>query len=139
MDLNYGHHTISGVRPLSPLLQLSSVTILTLHEHSPPIPLQATLSNPDTQSFITSDWDLSKSHTQSGASNFAFVNDPFPTLPAPGSSSNTGGLVAQVQYLAGGYENGDNDGAQLLRVVECERKRVSRACQCCSRTGSRLI
>jgi len=80
---------------------------------------QATLSNPDTQSFITSDWGLSKSRgTQNGASNFALqvCQRPLPKLPASGSSSNTPGPVVQAQYLAGSYEYNDCGGAQLYAL-----------------------
>jgi len=77
---------------------------------------QATLSNGDTQSFITSNWGLSKGRIQTGASNLVFVDDPFPRSPAPGSSSNTSGPVLQVQYAAGSYENVDDGGAQLYAL-----------------------
>jgi len=78
---------------------------------------QATLSNSDTQSFITSNWGLSKNRIQNGASNLVFVSDPFPNGPAPGSSSsNTSGPVLQVQYPAGSYENDDDGGAQLYAL-----------------------
>jgi len=77
---------------------------------------QATLSNSDTQSFITSNWGLSKNRIQNGPSNLVFVSDPFPNGPAPGSGSNTSGPVLQVQYPAGTYENDDDGGAQLYAM-----------------------
>jgi len=77
---------------------------------------QATLSNADTQSFLTSNWGLSKGRIQTGASNLVFVDDPFPRSPAPGSSSNTSGPVLQVQYAAGSFESVDSGGAQLYAL-----------------------
>src|SRR5260221_10426317 len=59
---------------------------------------QATLSNADTKSFLTSNWGLSKGRIQNGASNLVFVDDSFPALPVPGSSSKKSGPVLQVQY-----------------------------------------
>jgi hypothetical protein len=77
---------------------------------------QATLDNADTQSFITSNWGLSKGRIQSGASNLVFVDDPFPTLPVPGNGSNTTGPVLQVEYAAGSFESVDSGGAQLYSL-----------------------
>lgn len=77
---------------------------------------QATLGNADTQSFLMSNWGLSRGRIQNGASNLVFVDDPFPNLPAPGSSSNTSGPVLQVQYAAGSFESVDSGGAQLYAL-----------------------
>ena len=74
------------------------------------------LSNSDTQFFITSNWGLSESRIQNGASSISFVNDPFSNLPAIGSSSNTSGPVLQVQCPTGSYENDDYSGAQLYTL-----------------------
>jgi len=81
---------------------------------------QATLNNDDTQSFIKSNWGLSKGRIQSGASNLVFVKDPFPNSPAPGTStadsSSMSGPVLQVQYAAGSYQNTNNGGAQFYAM-----------------------
>jgi hypothetical protein len=77
---------------------------------------QATLGNSDTQSFITSNWGLSKGRIQSGSSNLLFVDDPFPNSPAPGTSNATSGPVLQVQYAAGSYEDNDTGGAQMYAM-----------------------
>src|SRR5258707_885385 len=63
---------------------------------------KATLDNSDTQSFITSNWGLSKGRIQNGASNLLFVEDPFPN--ASSSNSSSSGPVLQVQYPAGSFE-----------------------------------
>ncbi|KAH9998522.1 hypothetical protein BJV74DRAFT_767791 [Russula compacta] len=76
---------------------------------------QATLNNNSTQSFITSNWGLSKGRIQNGASNLVFVNDPFPNASAPGGSS-TSGPVLQVQYPAGSYQDDDVGGAQFFAM-----------------------
>jgi hypothetical protein len=81
---------------------------------------QATLNNANTQSFITSNWGLSRGRIQSGSSNLAFVNDPFPNSPAAGAStsnsSNTSEPVLQVQYAAGSYQGDKNGGAQFYAM-----------------------
>ena len=73
---------------------------------------QSTLDNSKTQTFITSNWGLSKGGIQSGASNIVFVDDPFPNSPAPGGNS-TSGPVLQVQYQAGSFGSTDAGGAQM--------------------------
>jgi hypothetical protein len=83
---------------------------------------QATLSNSSSQSFIASKWGLSKGRIQNGASNLAFVDDPFPKAPAPGSSSSgdanssSGGPVLQVQYPAGSFQDNNVGGAQFYAM-----------------------
>jgi len=74
-----------------------------------------TLDNSDTQTFITSNWGLSKGRIQNGASNLVFVDDPFPNSPAPGSSSASG-PVLRVQYQAGSFENNNAGGAQMYAL-----------------------
>lgn len=76
---------------------------------------QATLNNNGTQSFITSNWGLSRGRIQNGASNLVFVNDPFPNASAPGGSS-TSGPVLQVQYPAGSYQDDNVGGAQFFAM-----------------------
>ncbi|KAI0717184.1 hypothetical protein C8T65DRAFT_641647 [Cerioporus squamosus] len=61
----------------------------------------ATLSNSDAQSFITSGWSLSKGKIQQGASNIAFVNDPFPDKPAFTSTENVTGPGAVGSEASG--------------------------------------
>jgi hypothetical protein len=79
---------------------------------------QATLNNADTQSFMTSNWGLSKGRIQNGGSNVLFVNDPFPNSPAPGSKSNTtSGPVLRVQYAAGSFQSTDNDGGAQFYAI----------------------
>jgi hypothetical protein len=78
---------------------------------------QATLKNSSTQSFITSNWGLSKGRIQNGASNLEFVNDPFPNAPAPGSTtSNSSAPVLQVQYPAGSFQDNNAGGAQFYAM-----------------------
>ncbi|EPQ57534.1 hypothetical protein GLOTRDRAFT_137841 [Gloeophyllum trabeum ATCC 11539] len=77
----------------------------------------ATQSNSDTQSFLVSNWGLSKGRIQNGASDLQFVNDPFANDPAPGASSNpdVSGPVLQVTYPNGSYSH-DTGGAQLYSL-----------------------
>jgi len=81
---------------------------------------QATLSNSSAQSFITSNWGLSKGRIQNGASNLAFVDDPFPKAPAPGgdgdTNSSASGPVLQVQYPAGSFQDNNVGGAQFYAM-----------------------
>jgi hypothetical protein len=77
---------------------------------------QATLKNSSSQSFITSNWGLSKGRIQNGASNLVFVNDPFPNAPAPGSTSNSSAPVLQVQYPAGSFQDNNIGGAQFYAM-----------------------
>ncbi|KAI0344842.1 hypothetical protein BDW22DRAFT_1412531 [Trametopsis cervina] len=74
----------------------------------------ATLSNSDTQSFITSGWSLSKGRIQNGASDLAFVNDPFPDSPVPGTTAPSG-PVLEVTYPQGSFSH-DTGGAQLYSL-----------------------
>ncbi|KAH7888587.1 polysaccharide lyase family 14 protein [Phlebopus sp. FC_14] len=73
----------------------------------------ATQTSDDAQLFITSQWSLSKGHIFDGGNATAFVNDPFPNDPTPGSPGNTSlpGPVLQITYPAGSY-SGDSGGAQ---------------------------
>ena len=80
----------------------------------------ATQSNSSTQSFISSKWGLSKGRIQNGGANLAFVADPFPNAPAPGSStttsSNASAPVLQVQYPAGSFQDNSVGGAQFYSM-----------------------
>lgn len=75
----------------------------------------ATLSNSDAQSFIVSGWSLSKGKIQQGASNIAFVADPFPDKPAPTSTTNSTGPVLQVTYPSG-QVGSETSGMQLYSL-----------------------
>jgi len=74
----------------------------------------ATQTSSDTQSFIISRWSLSKGRIQDGGEDLAFVDDPFPNIPVPGSSA-TSGPVLQVTYPAGSYSK-DTGGAQFINL-----------------------
>ncbi|EKM54469.1 polysaccharide lyase family 14 protein [Phanerochaete carnosa HHB-10118-sp] len=74
----------------------------------------ATLSNNDAQSFIVDGWSLSKGRIQNGASDVAFVQDPFPNNPVPGSSGSSG-PVLEVTYPEGSFSH-DTGGAQLYSL-----------------------
>jgi hypothetical protein len=74
----------------------------------------ATLSNADTQSFITSGWSLSKGRIQNGAQELAFIDDPFPSAPVPGSTAPSG-PVLQVTYPQGSFSH-DTGGAQFYTL-----------------------
>lgn len=92
--------------------QLASQYSLTTST-SMPFPT-ATLSNTDTQSFIVSGWSLSKGKIQNGAGDLAFVQDPFPNNPVPGTQPPSG-PVLQVAYPAGSSSH-DTGGAQLYSL-----------------------
>ncbi|KIK98268.1 polysaccharide lyase family 14 protein [Paxillus rubicundulus Ve08.2h10] len=95
------------VSPASLAAQYSLTTSTTM-----PFPT-ATQASTNAQSFITSQWSLSLGHIQNGESNIAFVDDPFPNDPTPGSPGDTSfpGPVLQVTYPAGSYSEGSG-GAQ---------------------------
>ncbi|KAI0362935.1 hypothetical protein BV20DRAFT_976104 [Pilatotrama ljubarskyi] len=75
----------------------------------------ATLSNSDAQSFIVSGWSLSKGKIQQGASNIAFVSDPFPGQPAPDVTRNSTGPVLEVTYPEG-QVGSEASGMQLFSL-----------------------
>jgi hypothetical protein len=83
---------------------------------------QATLNSSSTQLYIASKWGLSKGRIQNGASNLAFVNDPFPNGAAPGdignnnTNSSASGPVLQVQYPAGSFQDNNVGGAQFYAM-----------------------
>jgi len=78
---------------------------------------QATLNSSSTQSYIASKWGLSKGRIQNGASNLAFVDDPFPQGAAPyDTGNNTNSSVLQVQYPAGSFQDNDVGGAQFYAM-----------------------
>ncbi|TFY74684.1 hypothetical protein EWM64_g9328 [Hericium alpestre] len=75
----------------------------------------ATMSNSDTQSFITSNWNLLRNKIENGASFVDFVADPFPNAPAPGSQ-NASGPVLQVTYPVGSFSAGNQGGTQMVSM-----------------------
>ncbi|KAJ7193186.1 hypothetical protein B0H12DRAFT_1171372 [Mycena haematopus] len=97
-----------SLTPASLAAQFTLTTSTTL-----PFPT-ATASSGDTQSLLTSQWALAKGRIQDGGSDLAFVDDPFPNNPAPGTTSTTG-PVLQVTYPAGSF-SGDTGGAQFINL-----------------------
>ena len=107
------YQTIYSNAQVTPAATLASLYSLTTST-SLPFPT-ATLSNSDTQNFITSGWSLSKGRIQNGASDLAFVDDPFPNSPAPGSSGSTSGPFLEVTYPQGSFSH-DTGGAQFFTL-----------------------
>lgn len=107
------HYTASAaqISAESVAAQYSLTTSTTL-----PFPTATQMSS-DAQSLIVSSWSLSKGHIEDGATDLAFVDDPFPNSPTPGlaSSSNTTGPVLQVKYPSGSF-SGNTGGAQLYSL-----------------------
>ncbi|KAJ7188249.1 polysaccharide lyase family 14 protein [Mycena filopes] len=97
-----------SLTPTSLAAQFSLTTSTTL-----PFPT-ATQSSGDAQSQIVSEWSLSKGRIQNGASDLAFVDDPFPKSPAPGTTASAG-PVLQVTYPAGSF-SGNTGGAQFYNL-----------------------
>lgn len=81
---------------------------------------KATLNSSSTQSYIASNWGLSKGRIQNGASNLLFVKDPFPNAPAPSDSysnnTNSSSPVLQVVYPAGSFQDNNIGGAQFYAM-----------------------
>jgi len=76
----------------------------------------ATQSSSDTQSFIVSNWSLSKGRIENGPDELAFVQDPFPNSTNIGvTPSNDSGPVLQVTYPQGSFSP-DDGGAQLYSL-----------------------
>ncbi|KAJ6499286.1 polysaccharide lyase family 14 protein [Mycena sanguinolenta] len=97
-----------SLTPASLAAQFTLTTSTTL-----PFPT-ATASSDDTQSLLSSQWGLAKGRLQNGGSDLAFVDDPFPNKPAPGTT-NTSGPVLQVTYPAGSF-SGNTGGAQFINL-----------------------
>lgn len=106
-----GYSTLSNAQLASPTALASQFSLTT--STTLPFPT-ATLSNSDTQSFITSGWSLSKGKIQNGASNLAFVPDPFPNASVPGTTAPSG-PVLEVTYPQGSFSH-DTGGAQLFSL-----------------------
>jgi hypothetical protein len=75
----------------------------------------ATADSSAAQSLLTSQWGLIKGKLQNGGSDLAFVDDPFPNNPAPGSATNSTGPVLQVTYPAGSFSD-STGGAQFVNL-----------------------
>lgn len=75
----------------------------------------ATQSPSDTDNTIMNGWSLGKGRIQDGDANLAFVADPFPNNPAPGSSTNATGPVLQTTYNANTFGSEDS-GAQFYNL-----------------------
>lgn len=71
-------------------------------------------STNDTQSFIVSNWSLSKGRIQNNPEDLTFVQDPFPNNPVPGTQSPSG-PVLQVTYPKGSYSHGTG-GTQMYSL-----------------------
>jgi hypothetical protein len=82
------------------------------------LPFPTTIqSTTDAQSFIVSQWSLSKGHIQNGPGNLQFIDDPFPNAPIPAlpSSTNTSSPVLAITYPQGSFSS-DTSGAQLYQL-----------------------
>jgi len=78
----------------------------------PPFPT-STQSSSSSQSFITSNWGLSKGRIQSEPQDLSFISDPFPTTsPADAAASRP---VLQVDYPQGSFSHGTG-GTQLYSL-----------------------
>ncbi|KAF7321304.1 Iron hydrogenase [Mycena kentingensis (nom. inval.)] len=75
----------------------------------------ATQAAAESQALLASQWGLSRGRIQNGGADLAFVDDPFPNNPAPGSTTNTSGPVLQITYPAGSF-SGDTGGAQFYNL-----------------------
>lgn len=71
----------------------------------------ATLTSNDSQKLIKSSWGVSKGRIQNGGADLAFVSDPFPNSPAPGTTAPPG-PVLEVTYPQGSYSH-DTGGSQF--------------------------
>jgi hypothetical protein len=83
---------------------------------SMPFPTAA-MSTTDTQALLVSQWSLGKGRIQDNPQNLAFVDDPFPNSPPPGTNSSTSSTspVLQVTYPEGSFSH-DTGGAQLYTL-----------------------
>ena len=110
----------TGALPKHHSPSVGGVAIRSFHQHDPPFPRSDLVKS--TQSFISSKWGLSEGRIQNGGANLAFVTDPFPNAPAPGSGSNTSSLnnasapVLRIQYLAGSFQDNNVGGAQFYAM-----------------------
>lgn len=70
----------------------------------------ATLSPPDTNNLLVSQWSLGKGHIQEGPDNVAFVADPFPNSQPTGNP-----IVLQVTYPQGSFSQ-QTGGVQFYNL-----------------------
>lgn len=110
--LHYPVSSLAASTTVSPTSLASQYSLTT--STSLPFPT-ATLSNSDAQSFLVSGWSLSKGKIENGADDIAFVDDPFPNAPAPGSTDTPTGPVLQVTYPAGSFQS-TSGGLQLYSL-----------------------
>ena len=82
---------------------------------SMPFPTTTLSASSDAQAFLAASWGLSKGRVQNGANNIAFVPDPFPNNPVPGTSEPDTGPVLQVTYPQGQFGS-TNSGMQLYSL-----------------------
>ena len=99
----------SSISPQSLAASLSLTT-----STSYPFPT-STLASPDASNFVVQNWGVSHGRFQDGVNDFAFVDDPFPNNPAPGSDSTSTSPVIQVTYPAGSV-NDNTGGAQFVTL-----------------------
>jgi hypothetical protein len=76
-----------------------------------------TMSTKDTQALLVSQWSLGKGRIQDNPQNLAFVKDPFPNSPPPGTKSPASSTspVLRVTYPEGSFSH-DTGGAQLYTL-----------------------
>jgi len=110
LSVSLAHYGLTAAQLVSATALASQFSLTT--STSMPFPT-ATLSNVDTQSFITSGWSLSKGRIQNGATELQFVSDPFPSSPVPGTAAPSG-PVLEVTYPQGSLH--DDGGAQLYSL-----------------------
>jgi len=76
----------------------------------------ATMSTEDTQALLVSQWSLGKGRIQDNPDNLAFVEDPFPNKPPPGTDSSATGPVLQVTYPKDSYSHDTGGGTQFYTL-----------------------
>lgn len=83
---------------------------------SMPFP-KATMSTTDTQDLLVTQWSLGKGRIQDGPDNLAFVKDPLPNSPPPGTNSPNSSTspVLRVTYPEGSFSH-DTGGAQFYTL-----------------------
>ncbi|KAG5643160.1 hypothetical protein DXG03_001490 [Asterophora parasitica] len=99
----------------TPVEQIASLYGLTTSTTFP-FP-SATATSSDAETLLVNQWSLGRGRLQDGPENLAFVADPFPNAPVPGSPANTSpaGPVLQVTYNANTFGSVDS-GAQFYNL-----------------------
>ncbi|KAG1716627.1 hypothetical protein ID866_505 [Astraeus odoratus] len=109
------HATASGLVPPASVAAQYSLTT------SSALPFPTVMqSTSDAQTFIESQWSLDNNRISWGGSDIAFVDDPFPNNPVPGSATNTttassSSSVLQIAYPAGSFSD-KTGGAQWYTI-----------------------